>query len=64
MVALAIGTFNWMGAILLTRMGTTTHDTTRGTATDRCLMIETLAIEALDRGRDPFFSTKKIPAEP
>ena len=63
-ISIAVGTFGWEAAISVVRMRTTARDTPRRAATDSRLVIETLALEALNRGGDPFLSTEKVPAEP
>ena len=57
-ISITIGTFDWEAAVLFVRMRTTARNTPRRTTTHSRLVIKTLALEALNRGRDPLFRTK------
>ena len=63
-ISTTVGAFDWQAAILFVRMRTTARNTPRRTTTHSCLVIATLALEALNWGRDPLFNPKKVPAKP
>ena len=62
-ISITVGTFFWEATILLVRMRTTARNTPRRATTHGCLVIETLTFETLNRGRNPFLCTEKVPAE-
>ena len=64
MLSITVGAFNREAAVFVGRMRATARNTPRRAGTHGCLVVETLALEALNGRRNPLFRTEKVPPKP